>query len=76
LITLKFPSTMAPDVGVAQVDALVGRLSQALPAYNVGVARQVADLSYTGNVTGGTGIGSDAPVEDYIAEIQIQEKNL
>lgn len=75
ILTLSFPPTLDPEVGVKQVNDLSRRISTALPqGYNVAVSKQVADLIYTENTAGeaGTAKDKDAKKEDYKAEITIK----
>ena len=74
VMTLSFDGGLAPDVGVRQVNGLKERLQQRLPQYDVRVAKQVADLSYTGNFVGSVGdegVSEVAP-QDYEAEIVVK----
>lgn len=73
-VMLTFPPTISAEEGVKEVENLVARLSENLEGFNVEIARQVAGMSYTGNVTGGTAQSSDDGPEDYVAEINIVEK--
>lgn len=75
LLTLSFPNTIRPEQGVVLINALQQRLSQNLPDYTVKIIKQVADLSYTGNVVGGTNRApaQNQAIEDFVAEIQITE---
>ncbi len=76
LLTLSFPSSIRAEQGVILINGLQQRLSENLPNYNVQIIKQVADLSYTGNVVGGTNRApeQDESNEDYAAEIKITEK--
>lgn len=74
-LTLSFPATIEPEVGVRQVGDLGRRLAAELPSeYSVEVVKQVADLSYTDNTVGEVGqSGPNArPRDDYRAEIAIK----
>lgn len=74
MLTTSFPSTIDPEVGVQKINELKDRLAQALPDYEVTVAKQVADLSYTGNFVGeaGESTTTENVQDDYIAEIKIR----
>ncbi len=76
ILTLSFPNSIRPEQGVVLINSLQERLAQNLPNYTVQIMKQVADLSYTGNVVGGTNRApsEDQSVEDYAAEIKITEK--
>ncbi len=79
LLVLSFPNTIRPAQGVLLINNLRDRLEENLPNYTVEIIRQVADLSYTGNVVGGTDSGRSQESEkkseeDYVAEIRIVEK--
>jgi len=73
-MTISFPNSVSPDVGVEKVNSLQRRLQENLPGYEVNVIKQVADLSYTGNFQGESGGGDDpsAQSKGYDAEIQIR----
>lgn len=73
-LTTSFPSTIDPEVGVELINSFKQRLVEALPDYEVTVARQVADLSYTGNFVGEAGDSTteEGVQDDYIAEIKIR----
>ena len=74
VMTISFPSSVSPDVGVEKVNNLQQRLQENLPDYEVNIIKQVADLSYTGNFVGEAGTSSvevDSP-DSYDAEIQIR----
>ena len=79
VLTLSFPTTLAPEIGVQKVDELQKKLSENLEGYKIEVVKQIADLSYTGNFVGGTDDGQQAngadaiEKEDYNAEIRITE---
>ena len=74
VMTISFPSTVNPDVGVQKINDLRDRLKGRLPDYNVNIIKQVADLSYTGNFVGEAGgVPSQEEVpENYDAEIRIR----
>ena len=75
ILTLSFPPTIDPAVGVKQVNDLSGRLSATLPkGYQVKITKQVADLSYTENTAGevGSAKDKDAKKENFKAEITIE----
>ncbi|MEM9469753.1 MAG: hypothetical protein AAF988_06280 [Pseudomonadota bacterium] len=72
VIFLSFPSTIVPEVGVRQIENLRDRLAENLQGYDVEIIKQVADLSYTGNVVGGT--DEEGQLEDFTAEIEITER--
>lgn len=75
ILTLSFPPTIEPEVGVKQVNDLKARLTTNLPpTYTVAVSKQVADLIYTENTGGevGTPKDKDAKKEDFKAEITIK----
>ncbi len=74
VMTISFPHTVSPDVGVQKINVLQDRLRKTLPDYEVSVIKQVADLSYTGNFVGesGTELAEGAMPEDYTAEIQVR----
>ena len=74
VLTLSFPSSINPESGVREVDALAQRISENLTNYTVEVTKQVADLSYTGNVTGQSGGDESGNPVDFKAEIKILEK--
>ncbi len=75
-LTISFPNTINPDVGVEKINTLKERLERSLPDYRVTITRQVADLSYTGNFVGeaGDGASQDSIPEEYTAEINIRGK--
>ncbi len=70
--TISFPSSVDTEISVGKVNELRDSLATSLLDYEVTIIKQVADLSYTGNVTGGAGVSpaSQAP-ENYEAIIQI-----
>lgn len=74
VMTLSFPNTINPDVGVQKVNRLQQRILDNLPGYEVKIIKQVADLSYTGNFVGEAGeVGENSDIPDrYDAEIQIR----
>jgi hypothetical protein len=72
IMTLNFPSTMDPAVGVKQVNALQGRLKAQFPGYAVDITRQVANLGYTEDTSGKIGGDGTANNQDYVAEIQVR----
>lgn len=75
VMTLSFPNTINPDVGVQKVNKLSERLTNGLPNFDVDIIKQVADLSYTGNFVGeaGESSGEDGETpDDYDAEIRIR----
>lgn len=75
ILTLSFPPTLDPEVGVKQVNDLSRRLTANLPnTYSVAVSKQVADLIYTENTAGeaGTPKDIDGKKEDFKAEITIR----
>ena len=74
ILTTSFPSSIDPEVGVSLVNGFKERLVQALPDYEITVAKQVADLSYTGNFVGEAGDSTteEDVQDDYIAEIKIR----
>jgi len=76
-IVLSFPNTIKPEQGVVLINSLVARLKENLPNYSVSLMKQIADLSYTGSVVGGTGANSslntEEQEEDFVAEIKIVE---
>jgi hypothetical protein len=74
IMTLSFPNTINPDVGVQKINTLQSRLQGNLPNYEVSIVRQVADLSYTGNFVGGSGEAETEgqTPERYEAEIRIR----
>jgi hypothetical protein len=75
ILTLSFPPTLDPEIGVKQVNELKTRLTTNLPpTYTVAVSKQVADLIYTENTGGevGTPKDKDAKKEDFKAEITIR----
>lgn len=73
LLTISFPSSVNPDVGVRKVNDIRDKLAGSLMGYEVRIVKQVADLSYTGNFTGGAGAVQDQGQPDrYDAEIQIR----
>ena len=74
LLTISFPSSIDTDVSVARVIKLRDTLASSLLDYEVSIAKQIADLSYTGNVTGGAGASASnrgKVPEKYEAIIQI-----
>lgn len=73
LLTISFPSTVNPDISVRKVNELRDKLAGSLMGYEVRIVKQVADLSYTGNFTGGAGAiqGQNQP-DQYDAEIEIR----
>ena len=72
-ITISFPSELDPEIGVEKILNLENKLNTALPDYEVSIIKQVADLSYTGNFVGESGVtDEDQGPEDFIAEINIR----
>lgn len=73
-LTLNFPPTIEPGVGVKEVNDFHSRLQQAFPGYNVSISKQVADLAYTANTSGKIGVIGEGgqPTQDYVAELQIR----
>jgi hypothetical protein len=70
VLTISFPSSIEPDLGVQRINRLQQRLLNTLPPeFSVEVTRQVADLSYTGNFVAGE---DEEEPEDYIAEMVIR----
>lgn len=71
LIKLSFPTTIQPEVGIKEVNALRQRLRAALPDYDVDIARQVARPDYTEKVTGVATEDEEliSSAEDYTAEL-------
>jgi hypothetical protein len=67
---LSFPNTINLEEGVQRINKFKDNLQSVLPDYKVSVARQIADLSYTGNFVGDTAGEANKP-EEYIAEISI-----
>jgi hypothetical protein len=75
LLTISFPGSINPDVSVRRVNAIRDDLVKRLTNYDVRIIKQVADLSYTGNFTGGSGTSSSTgSPEKYEAEIQIRRE--
>jgi len=73
VLSISYPSTDSPDESVRKVNDIVEKLKISLPDAESKVVKQVADLSYTGNVTGESRDASRATVqEDYVAEIEIR----
>jgi len=74
IMTISFPNTVDPNVGVEKVNGLKDNLQKNLPDYEVEILKQVADLSYTGNFVGEAGKTSDQKnvPDQYEAEIQIR----
>lgn len=74
VIGIKFPSRLAPEIGVQKVVDLQKRIQQNLPDYNVTIIKQVADLTYTGNFVGETSSQAKTQGEkqDYEAQIMIR----
>lgn len=73
LLTISFPSSINPDIGVRRVNAIRDKLQSTIAGYEVRIVKQVADLSYTGNFTGGSGRSSPSQrPEKYEAEIEIR----
>ncbi|PZP53330.1 MAG: hypothetical protein DI586_11155, partial [Micavibrio aeruginosavorus] len=54
-LNFTFPGTIEPQVGNEQLDALRKRLTAKLPGYEVKVSKQLADLTYTGEISSETG---------------------
>lgn len=74
VMTLSFDESVDPGLGVEKTNKFKERLQQRLPAYDVRVIKQVADLSYTGNFVGEAG---DVPLkegqpQDYTAEVLVR----
>lgn len=69
---LSFSSRIDPEKSVKEVNDLVVRLRAAMPQYEVSIVKQVADLSYTGNFVGESGINRQVATKDYEAEISIK----
>jgi len=73
VLFLSFPDDIVPEVGVTQINSLRDRLVSNLPDYDIEIIKQVADLSYTGNVVGGSDSEKTEP-DDFKAEIEIRER--
>ncbi len=74
VLSIKFPSRLAPEVGVQKVVDFQKRLMQNLPNYEVIIIKQVADLTYTGNFVGEATSNKkvNGEKEDYEAQIMIK----
>lgn len=74
-LNFTFPGTIRPQDGNEQISALSKRLASALPGYKVGVSKQLADLTYTGQITNETGFDATKrkAEEVYTGEILIQK---
>lgn len=73
VLTISFPSSIAPDISVQRVNAIRDKLAEVMPQNSVKVIKQIADLSYTGNFTGQAGVSENQqPPEEYEAEIEIR----
>jgi ABC-type molybdate transport system substrate-binding protein len=73
LLTISFPSSINPDISVRRVNSIRDKLEEIMPSYKVEIIKQVADLSYTGNFTGGSGTSSRSQKpEKYEAEIVVR----
>jgi hypothetical protein len=74
VIRIVFPAALAPEKGVQKIEELVKRLQANLPEHKIGVLKQVADLSYTGNFVGEatSQLFSDGQKQDYEAQIVIK----
>lgn len=71
-IKISFPSSIDTEVSVGRVNELRSKLAENLLGYEVVIQKQVADLSYTGNFSGGTGVNSTSQTpENYEAIIEI-----
>lgn len=73
LLRLSFSSDIEPEINVLKMNQIEENLKQRLPDYEVEIIKQVADLSYTGNVSGSSGASENAvKPERYDAEIIIR----
>lgn len=74
VIRIVLPASLAPEVGVGEVNALEQRLKESLPQHRVSIIKQVADMSYTGNFVGEatSQIRRDQEKQDYEAQIMIK----
>lgn len=73
VISLSFPNTINPDLGVQRINRLESRLKENLPKYNVEIIKQVAGASYTGNFEAVSGETQDDDIpERYDAELKIR----
>ena len=76
VMTISYDESIDPDLGVRKTNELRDRIAKRLPEYDVGIIKQVADLSYTGNFVGEAGTNfysEDEDIgEDYIAEIRVR----
>lgn len=73
IMSLSFPNTINPDLGVERVNRLESRLRENLPDYSVEILKQVAGASYTGNFEAVSGEKEDGDVpERYDAEIKVR----
>ncbi len=76
-VTLKFsfPGTIKPEDGNEKIEQLRKRIAKKLPGYKVDVSKQLADLTYTGQLTNETGFTAvkRRAEEVYTGEILIQK---
>lgn len=73
-LKLTFSERVEVDVGVRKVEEFRTQLRRRLPEYEVSIVKQVADLSYSGEVTGGSNPSGGGNPEQFSAEILIQKE--
>lgn len=75
ILKFKFPGDTKPQEGNAEMEAFALRLKQALPQHNIVITKNLADLSFTGQLQDIAGALNDkATKSDYTAEVTIIEE--
>ncbi len=75
LLKISFSGTVKPQDGNAELEGLKARLAGALPEYDVSIRKNLADLTYRGEVTSETGVtaAARAAADRYLSEIEIKK---
>lgn len=75
LLKISFSGTVKPQDGNAELEDLRQRLARALPEYDVSIRKNLADLTYRGEVTSETGVtaAARAAADRYLSEIEIKK---
>lgn len=72
-IILSFPPSIQLEAGIQEVNQLLFRLREVLPAYDIDIVKQVARPEYTQRVSGVAGGRDDKIVDDdYTAELVLK----
>lgn len=74
LLKISFAGTVKPQDGNTELEQLRDRLAAALPEYDVSIKKNLADLTYRGEITSETGVtaAARAASERYLSEIEIK----